>query len=559
MFLPTTKYEIEQLGWYQLDVILISGDTYIDSPYDGIAVIGKVLTNAGYKVGIIAQPDINSPEDITRLGGPRLFWGVSSGAVDSMVANYTALKKKKRSDDSTPGGLNNRRPDRAIIKYVNLIRQNFKNTKPVIIGGIEASLRRIAHYDYWDDCIRRSILFDSKADILVFGEGEKTILELAEKLVQGDDFRQIKGICYLSKEPKPEYIELPSFEEVREDKEKFIDMFNLFYQNNDPINAKGLFQKHGDRYLIQNPPQIYLNSKELDSTHELDFEFDSHPFYKKQGIIKALNTIKFSIISHRGCYGECNFCAISVHQGWTIRSRSEESILKEITRLTKLKDFKGYIFDIGGPTANMYANSCAVQQKKGSCKNKQCLSPERCEFMNISHLMQIQLLEKAKKIQGIKKVFIGSGIRYDLVVADDKYGKKYLHDIVENHVSGQLKLAPEHINDKVLQLMGKPDNKSLVKFKQDFDKLNRESGKKQFLTYYFIAAHPGCEEKDMIQLKNFIKTELKLNPEQVQVFTPTPSTYSSLMYYTGLDPKTKKRIFVEKDMKKKEIQKFMIV
>lgn len=555
MFIPTTQSELKKLKWDRPDIILVSGDTYIDSPNDGIALIGKVLLKAGYKVAVIAQPDISGPEDIKRLGEPKLFWGVSSGCVDSMVANYTALKKKKKNDDLTPGGENNRRPDRAVIAYVNLIKKHFKNTKPIVIGGIEASLRRIAHYDFWSDKIRRSILFDSKADVLVYGMAEKSIVEIAGKIRDEEDYKDVRGICYIDKEPKEKYFELPPYNEVNEDKLKFIKMFHTFYRNNDPVNAKGLCQKHDNRYLIQNPPAHYLTEKELDDIFAFNFERDVHPYYKKMGKVKSLDTIRYSITSHRGCYGECNFCAITVHQGRTIRSRSRDSIAGEAELLSRHRDFKGYISDIGGPTANMYGDYCAKQLSKGSCKKKRCIS---CGDQKSGHKKQIKLLKKVDNIKGIKKAFVGSGIRYDLVIKDEKNGMKYLEEVIDNHISGQMKIAPEHIDKKVLKFMAKPSNKKLVQFKKKFDKLSREKGKKQFLTYYFIAAHPGCELEEMYNLKDFVKKQLKLNPEQVQIFTPTPSTYSTLMYYTGLDPFTLEEIYIEKDLNKKRKQKEVI-
>ncbi|MDN5303748.1 MAG: hypothetical protein PWP46_627 [Fusobacteriaceae bacterium] len=360
MFSPTTKKELEILNWNQLDIILISGDTYIDSSYNGSAVIGKYLISQGYKVGIIAQPDINSDKDITRLGVPRLYFGVSSGCVDSMVANYTATKKKRQNDDFTPGGINNKRPDRAVIKYVNLIQRYFKNEnkRPILIGGIEASLRRIVHYDFWSNSLRKSILFNSKADYLIYGMGEKPVLEFTKAIENKTSPNNIRGLCYISNEPKDDYIELPSFEECKKDKYKFIDAFNKFYLNNDPLTAKGLYQKHDDRYLIQNPPAYHLTTEEIDFVYDLKYEKDVHPFYKKDGTVRALDTIKNSVTTHRGCYGECNFCAIAVHQGRTIIQRSEKSILKEIESIASEKGFKGYISDIGGPTANMYAIEC---------------------------------------------------------------------------------------------------------------------------------------------------------------------------------------------------------
>lgn len=560
MFLPTTFEEIKKLGWDSLDIILVSGDTYIDSSYNGSALIGKWLMKKGFRVGIIAQPDINSPDDITRLGEPKLFWAVSAGCVDSMVANYTATKKKRHKDDFTPGGENTKRPDRASIVYTGLIKRFFKNSKtPIVLGGIEASLRRIVHYDYWSNQLRRSLIFDAKADILSYGMGEKSMLQLAQAIRDQKDWKDIRGLAYISKEPKANYITVPSFEECRDDKFKFIEMFNTFYKNCDSITAKGLNQQHGDRWLIQNPPSENFSSELLDEIYGMDFERDVHPYYKKEGVVRALDTIKYSLTTHRGCYGECNFCAIAIHQGRTVSSRSEDSIIKEITNITKDKKFKGNISDVGGPTANMYQMECAKKLKLGACSDKRCLYPQTCPALKPNHSRQIDLLKKLRSIQGIKKIFIASGIRYDLILDDYEKGDKYLEEIVAHHVSGQMKIAPEHTEDKVLSLMGKQGKDYLKEFKNRFYKLNKKLDKKQFLTYYLIAAHPGCSEKDMLDLKVFASEELKISPEQVQIFTPTPSTYSTLMYYTEINPFTNKKIFVEKDNGKKEKQKTIII
>jgi len=559
MFLPTTREEMKDLSYAKMDIIIITGDTYIDSSFCGAAVVGRVLQAAGYKVGIIAQPDIDNEKDITKMGEPELFWGVTAGSVDSMVANYTALKKKRKKDDFTPGGLNTKRPDRATIVYSNLIRKYFKKTKPIILGGIEASLRRIAHYDYWEDRIRRSILFDTKADILVYGMGEKAILALANSLKNKQDWRNIRGICYISSSPVNNYKLLPSYEEVKEDKNKFMVMFHTFYQNNDPLTAQGLCQKHGNRYLIQNLPTLPLTPKEMDIIYALPYEREVHPFYKKEGEVEALKTIKFSITTHRGCYGECNFCSIAVHQGKWIQQRSEESICQEAKLLTHLRDFKGYILDVGGPTANMYGIDCPKRIKSGSCQGKRCLYPKPCLNLKLKHQRQIKLLQKIRKIKGIKRVFVASGIRYDILLNDLKFGGQYLRELIKYHISGQLKIAPEHINSKILEKMGKPNQGYLKRFKDEFFRINREEKKKQFLTYYLIAAHPGCQERDMYQLKEYVKRELKILPEQVQIFTPLPSTYSALMYYIEQDPFTGEALYVEKDLKKKLKQKNIIL
>jgi len=558
MFLPTTKEEMIELAWDRLDVILVSGDTYIDTPYNGIAIVGKILLDAGYRVGVIAQPDISSGDDISRLGEPALYWGVSAGLVDSMVANYTATKKFRNRDDFTPGGINNRRPDRAIIKYANLIRQHFKNTKPIVLGGIEASLRRVVHYDFWSNKVRKSLIFDAKADVLVYGMAEKSIVELTNAYRDDKPIEDINGISYIAKEPKKGYIVLPSFAECHSDKDKFIDAFHIFYKNNEPIISKGLSQQHDNRWLIQNPPQLNMHEAEIDKVYDLEYERDVHPYYKKQGEVKALQTIQFSVTTHHGCYGECNFCAISVHQGRTIRSRSQESVVAEIDGFKKHSDFKGIINDVGGATANMYGFECARKMKHGVCADIPCTSSTVCPALRPNHSEQIELLGKIRALPHIKKAFVNSGIRYDLINEDKKHGQEYLKTLVDHHISGQMKVAPEHTEDKILKLMNKPDKKTLLDFKTRFDNLNKKSGKKQFLTYYLIAAHPGSQMEDMESLKKFANQELKLHPEQVQVFIPTPSTYSTLMYYTEMDPWTRKPVFVEKDQLRKQKQKDIV-
>ena len=576
MFLPTTKDELNTLGWEALDIVLVSGDTYIDSPYNGMAIIGKLLLQKGYKVGIIAQPDINNEKDITRLGEPKLFWGVSAGLVDSMVANYTALKKYRNNDDFTPGGKNGKRPDRASIVYTNLIRRYYKDTAPIVLGGIEASLRRVAHYDFWSNKVRGSILFDAKADYIIYGMGERPIIELAEALKKQQGVQSVRGVCYISKEKRDDYIELPSLKDCQDknDKSKFIKMFHTFYNNNDPLSSSGLYQEHNGRYLIQNPPAFYLDESEIDNVYDLDYEREVHPFYAKDGNVKAMDTIRFSITTHHGCYGECNFCAISVHQGRTIRSRSENSILKEVKSFTASSKFKGIISDVGGATANMYGYECDKKLKEGVCEEKRCTgfkmfnpanrNPKHndfkiCPVLKPNHQRNIKLLQDIQKVNGVKKVFVNSGIRYDLINEDKIYGEEYLKQIAQNHVSGQMKIAPEHSETKVLKFMGKPSKDVLLDFKRKFENLSQKSGKKQFLTYYMIAAHPGCSEQDMKDLKDFANRDLRLNPEQIQIFTPTPSTYSTLMYYTELDPWSLKPIYVEKDPSKKQRQKDIVV
>jgi uncharacterized radical SAM protein YgiQ len=550
-FLPTTRADMEARGWDYCDVILVSGDAYIDSPFIGVAMVGRMLERMGYKVGMIGQPDINSADDISRLGEPRLYWGVSGGSVDSMVSNYTATKKFRNSDDYTPGGKNDKRPDRAISVYCNLIRRYFKDTAPIVLGGIEASLRRVSHYDYWSDKLKKPILFDSKADVLVYGMGEIALEQLTRAIDEKRDYRDVRGICYISKEPVPEFHQMPSHQECLDDKEKYIDLFDLFYDNNDPIAAKGLCQPVDTRFLIQNPPCDHLNEDEMDANSNLPFTRELHPYYAKMGKVKCLETIKFSIMTHHGCWGECNFCAIGVHQGRTIRTRSEENILKEAAEFNKYKDYKGIISDVGGPTANMYGYECNKKLKLGTCDHQRCVDASHlCKSMKVDHSRNINLLRQA---------FVASGVRYDLINADKKHGYEYLKEMVKHHISGQMKVAPEHTQQHVLELMGKPGKQELIDFKHLYDKLNREEGKNQFLTYYLIAAHPGCDEKDMHELKRFTRDELQMNPEQAQVFTPTPGTYSAVMYYTEMDPISRKKIFVEKDTKRKEKQKQIVV
>lgn len=554
MFIPTTDDEVKKRGWNALDVIIVSGDAYIDSSYNGAAVIGHWLIEHGFRTGIICQPDIGNGDDITRLGEPELFWSVTAGTVDSMVANYTPTNKRRKDDDFTPGGVNNKRPDRACIAYTNLIKKYIKG-KPVVLGGIEASLRRVAHYDAWSDSVRRSILFDSKADMITYGMGELSNLELAERIRNGSDTDDIRGICRIGKEIPRGYLNIPSFEKCSEDKDSFIKAFRSFYENNDPITAKGLSQKHGDRYLIQNPPSRILSVEELDAVHSMDYMNAVHPFYAKDGEVKAMETIKNSITSHRGCYGECSFCAISVHQGRTVVSRSEGSIIDEAKRMASREGFNGIIYDVGGPTANMYGTECSKKISHGACSDRKCLYPKPCPRLPIDHSRQTSLLKDLSQIPGIKKVMVTSGIRYDMVISDRRHGKEYLDEIVKDHVSGQLKVAPEHTVPHVLELMCKPCSDVLLEFKKMFDDSNREHGKKQFLTYYLMAAHPGCYQEDMETLNAFVHKELKTNPEQVQIFTPTPSTVSTMMYHTRRDYDNTRNLKSEHSMQMKQKQK----
>lgn len=555
MFLPISMEEVKSLGWDYIDVILVTGDTYIDSPFSGTAVIGKYLLKHGFRTAVISQPEIDSDKDITVFGEPRLFWGISAGCVDSMVANYTATGKPRKMCDFTPNGINNKRPDRASIVYTGLIRRFFKNTKPIVLGGIEASLRRIAHYDFKTDKVRRSILFDAKADYIIYGMGEVPVLEFARALQNNEDVKNIKGLCYISKELCDDALILPSFDEASTDKNKFHQMFKIFSDNSKAQSAKKLAQKTGDRYLIQNPP-AYYDDEILDEVCDISFERAVHP--KINGKVKALETIKTSVISHRGCFGGCSFCAIAVHQGRRVISRSESSIIKEVESITQMKGFNGIISDLGGPTGNMYMMKCKKMEKLGACTHKSCLYPNVCASMNIDHKPILNLLEKVGSIKGVKKVFATSGIRADLAVNDKLNGQNYIAEIAKNHVSGQLKMAPESADSKVLKAMKKPDNKSFLEFCRIYKEYSKKFHKNQFISCYFIAAHPGENEKEAQNTHNFIEKYLDFSPEQVQIFTPTPSTWATCAYYTGLDEDGNK-IYVEKQLSKKEKYKSIIM
>ena len=555
MFLPISRQEVEKLGWDYIDVILISGDAYIDSPFSGIAVVGKYLLKHGFRVAVISQPDIDCDKDITIFGEPRLFWGISAGCVDSMVANYTSSGKPRKQCDFTPNGINNKRPDRASIVYTTLIRRYFKNTKPIVLGGIEASLRRIAHYDFKTDKVRRSILFDAKADYIIYGMGELPVLELAKALDNNESVENIKGLCFISKDKVSNAVEMPSFEEVYTDKRAFYNMFKIFYNNSEAVSGKRLMQKTGDRYLIQNPP-AYYDDNILDEISDIEYERAVHPQIK--GKVKAIDTIKTSIISHRGCFGGCSFCAIAVHQGRRVVSRSAASIEKEVKSMVSKKWFSGTITDIGGPTGNMYMMKCKKMEKLGACTHKHCLYPEVCNGMNTNHAPLLNMLESIKNIKGIKNLFATSGIRADLAVKDKENGKRYISEIAKNYVSGQLKMAPESADLKVLKAMKKPDNSSFLEFCSLYKNYSKKYNKNQYISCYFIAAHPAESEKEAYSTRKFIEKNFDFNPEQVQIFTPTPSTWATCAYYTGLD-EDGNNIYVEKSLSKKEKYKSIIM
>lgn len=554
MFAPTLPEEVRGRGWDSLDVIIVSGDTYIDSPYNGSALVAHWLIDRGFRVGVICQPGLDSGEDILRLGVPNLFWSVSAGCVDSMVANYSSSGRRRKDDDFTPGGKAGRRPDRACIAYANLIRRYAKG-RPIVLGGVEASLRRIAHYDAWTDSIRRSILFDAKADIVTYGMAELANLELGRRMREGEDWRDVRGICYVGRGIPEGHIAIPSYEECAEDPHRFSEAFRAFYRNCDPITARGIAQPHGPRMLIQNPPQRPLTAEELDSAHMSDYEYAVHPYYAKDGKVPAMDTIRNSITSHRGCYGECSFCAIAVHQGRTVVSRSEDFLVSEVERMASRPGFNGIIYDVGGPTANMYGIECPRKAEKGACPDRRCLHPRPCPSLGVDHSRQIRLLERLTDVPGVRRVFVASGIRYDMVVSDRAHGQEYIDRIAAEHTSGQLKIAPEHVSKDVLYLMGKPGPNVLLDFKDMFDAANERCGRNQFLTYYFIAAHPGCGNREMEEAARFCREELHARPEQVQVFTPTPSTVSTLMYRTGRDLQDERGVWSEHDPGMKRRQK----
>jgi uncharacterized radical SAM protein YgiQ len=546
---------MQRLGWRELDVILVTGDAYVDSPFIGAAVIGRVLAADGLRVGIIAQPDVDSDDDIARLGAPRLFWGVTGGSLDSMVANYTALLKRRRSDDLTPGGVNNRRPDRAVIVYANLIRRRFKDTAPIVLGGIEASLRRLSHYDYWSDRMRRSVLCDAKADILVYGMGEDTVRRLAGALRRGEQWRDIPGLCHMAADPPAGYLRLPDHETVAADCAAFETLTRELYAHSDPLTAAGLVQRQDSRFLVCNPPAPLLSGPALDAVYELPFQRELHPHYAPQGEVRALDTIRFSLVSHRGCYGGCRFCAIALHQGRTVASRSQASLLREARQFGRHPRFRGVISDVGGPTANMFGFECRRKLRRGSCPDRGCLYPAPCPQLAADHGPQLRLLSALRLLPGVRRVFVASGLRYDLLLADSRHGDAYLRALVRHHVSGQLKVAPEHTCDAVLQHMGKPPFAVLRRFRRRFEDLVGEAGRPLFLSYYFMAAHPGCTSAHMRRMESTLERELGIRPEQVQVFTPTPATWSTLMYRTGRDPFSGAALFVERSLREKGRQK----
>jgi len=558
-FLPVCKQDMKDRSWDELDVILITGDAYVDHPSFGAAVIARVLEAAGFKVGIIAQPDWKASDDFLKLGKPKLFFGVTAGNLDSILSNYTINRSKRKKDDYSPGGKAGLRPNRATIVYANKVRELFPDT-PIVLGGIEASLRRLAHYDFWSDSVRRSILPDAKADLLVYGMGEKQIVEIAKRLKKGEDVKSLNDICGTVVVRKDisnfKYcVEAPSFEEVEKDKDKFNEAFRLFYLESDPVKGKTIAQKHGDRFVVQLPPEKPLSQRELDGVYSLDYVRRPHPVYDKDGGVPGFETIKNSITSHRGCSGECSFCSLGFHQGRIVQSRSKESIVKEIEILTKEDYFKGTITDIGGPTANLYAAHCELWGKRGACKDKQCLMPSKCQNLKLGYDEALSLWDRVKKIKGVKHIFIGSGLRYDLLTG--KQSDQYLKALCREHVSGYLKIAPEHIAGNVLELMNKPGVWVYERFMKRFQDINRELGKKQFVVNYFITSHPGSDRNASLEMTRYL-SERKIRPEQIQDFIPLPMTASAAMYWTGENPFTGENVYVPKDIKEKKWQRALV-
>ena len=557
-FLPVSREDMEKQNISQLDFVYVCGDAYVDHPSFGHAIISRVLESRGYTVGIIPQPNWKNADDFKKLGRPKYAFLVSAGNIDSMVNHYTVNKKIRSQDSYSPGGKANMRPDRATIVYCNRIREAYPGI-PMIIGGIEASLRRFAHYDYWDNKVRRSILLDTRANVLIYGMGEKAIVLLADALRDGKNLSDTNfdGCCYIRKSlvGMEDYIEIPSCEQVQSDKREYAEATRIQYENQDPIRGKALVQKHYDRYLIQNKPMMPLNTKELDAVYGLKYMRTWHPMYDKDGGVPAIEEVKFSITNNRGCYGSCNFCALTFHQGRIVQSRSEKSVIKEAEQMTWDPDFKGYIHDVGGPTANFYGPGCEKQMKYGTCENKRCLYPKPCANLKISHKKYLELLRKLRAIPGIKKVFIRSGIRYDYLISDKD--DEFFYELCEHHVSGQLKVAPEHISDNVLKKMGKPGRNVYDKFCKKFYDINKKIGKKQYLVPYLMSSHPGSTLNDAIELALYIK-EHNLHPEQVQDFYPTPFTVSTCMFYTELDPFTMQKVYVPKDMEEKRMQRALL-
>lgn len=560
-FLPVCRKDMEARGWDRCDFVYVSGDAYVDHPSFGPAIISRVLESHGYKVGIIAQPDWKNINALKEFGRPRLAFLVSSGNIDSMVNHYTAAHKRRHTDVYSPGGQAGKRPDRADIVYCNCIRQAYKNV-PIAMGGVEASLRRFAHYDCWDDKVRASILVDSGADLLMYGMGEKTIVDLADALDSGlniKDITYLNGTAYLTEHPEDIYNGeiIESFEQVKNDKDAYCRAFMTQYRNQNHVTGKVLIQQHGKSFVAVNPPPEPLTTAEMDATYALPYARKPHPMYDALGGVPAIKEVEFSITANRGCAGACSFCAITFHQGRVLQSRSEKSVVDEAKLLTGLSGFKGYIHDVGGPTANFYGQGCKKQKENGACSDRQCMYPEICPAFKPDHSKYIHLLGQLRQIPKVKKVFIRSGLRFDCILADKAHGQEFLHDLCAYHISGQLKVAPEHISDKVLKMMGKPGEKVYNRFCDKYKEMNKRLNKEQYLVPYLISGHPGSDLNEAVRLAEYLHKH-HINPEQVQEFYPTPGTLSTCMYYTEKDPRTMKPVYVAKNIKEKIMQRALL-
>ncbi|MCR4943296.1 MAG: YgiQ family radical SAM protein [Clostridium sp.] len=558
-FLPICIEDMRKRNIDVLDFIMVTGDAYVDHPSFGTAIIARTLESQGFTVGIIAQPNWHDTKDFMKLGAPKYGFLVNSGNIDSMVNHYTSAKRRRHDDLYSPGGKSGYRPDRAVIVYCNRIREAYKDI-PILIGGIEASLRRFAHYDYWSNKVRRSILLDSKADLLMYGMGEKTVIQIAELFRYGgkiENMNSIKGTCYVTKDISKldNYIECPSYEECVESKTSYNEAYKIQFYEQDNIIGKGIIQKHGDRYLVQNPPQDSMSNEEMDLTYDLPFMRTYHPIYEEAGGIPAIREVKYSITSHRGCYGSCAFCALTFHQGRVIQTRSSDSIVKEAELLTKLPDFKGYIHDVGGPTANFRHRACKKQIEHGTCKNKQCMFPKPCKNLIIDHTEYLSVLKRVRSIKGVKKVFVRSGIRYDYLIHDKN--ETFFKELCKHHISGQLKVAPEHVNPKVLAQMGKPTREVYDKFVNKYFEINKKLNKKQFLVPYLMSSHPGSDLNAAIDLALYVK-KMGYTPEQVQDFYPTPGSLATTIYYTGVNPLTGEKVYTPKTQEEKDMQRALI-
>ncbi|MBQ7596880.1 MAG: YgiQ family radical SAM protein [Clostridia bacterium] len=559
MFLPVNAAEVKDRGWDEVDFVYVTGDAYVDHPSFGASIITRVLEAEGYRVAVLAQPDWKSAEDFKRFGRPKLGFLVTSGNIDSMVAHYTAAKKKRSQDAYSPGRITGLRPDRAVTVYCNRIREAYGDI-PLIIGGLEASLRRFAHYDYWDDKIRHSVLFDSQADLLIYGMGENQIIEVCCRLSNGEDIRTIRdvrGTCYACDVTETPYEgkECPSFENCVKSKKEYAVSCRIEQDEQDHIRGKTVKQRHGSKMLVQNPPMAPLTQQELDWVYSLPYERTYHPMYESQGGVPAIEEVRFSITHNRGCFGACNFCSLAFHQGRFITTRSKESIVNEAKLLTTLPDFKGYIHDIGGPTANFRRTSCLNQLEHGLCKGKKCLAPTPCKALEADHSEFLDILRTVRALPKVKKVFIRSGIRYDYMLADKD--DTFFRELVKYHVSGQLKVAPEHCSAAVLDKMGKPHIEAYIEFSKKYFQLSDDAGKEQYLVPYLMSSHPGSTLKEAIELAVFLKKR-NIRPEQVQDFYPTPGTISTCMFYTGLDPYTMKKVYVAKTPEEKAMQRALL-